>query len=362
LADSSRRLEDMTFETVVGAEFAPKTTYLNTASIGIGPRRAAEALRRGVDTWADGTATFAETEAAIAAARETYARLTGVAAEHVAVGSTVTTHVGMIAAALPHGAEVILADGDFSSLVNPFATRPDLALRIVPLEAVPEAVRAGTALVAVSAVQSADGRVADLPALRQAATAHGTRILLDLTQAAGWFPVAADAYDYVVCGAYKWLLCPRGVSFLTVRPGTEDWVSPHFAGWYAAEDPWGECYGPLRETARSARRYDIAPPFLSYVAGAASLALVEELGVPAIAAHDLALAQHFRDGLLRLGHKPVPSGSAPSAIVSVPGLGDAAAALAADGIQVAARAGHLRAAFHLYNDLADVERLLGALA
>lgn len=352
----------MSFETLVGAEFALRTTYLDTASAGVGPRRATDALRRGTDAWADGSASFALNEAAVAAARGAYARLTGVAPGRVAVGTAVTTHVGLIAAALPHGSEVVVAEGDFSSVVNPFATRPDVTLLTVPLEGIADAVSDSTALIAVSAVQSADGRVADLPALREAAAAHGARVLLDATQATGWLPVAGDRYDYVVCGAYKWLLCPRGVSFLTVREGAEDWVSPHFAGWYAAEDPWGECYGPVAETAHSARRYDVMPPFLPYLAGASSLSLIEELGVPAIGAHDVALAERFRDGLTALGHKAVPCGAAPSAIVSVPGLGDTASSLAAAGIHVSARAGHLRAAFHLYNDTADVDRLLAALA
>ena len=28
----------------------------------------------------------------------------------------------------------------------------------------------------------------------------------------------AGDFDFVVCSAYKWLMCPRGVAFLTVRP------------------------------------------------------------------------------------------------------------------------------------------------
>lgn len=90
-----------TFETLVRAEFAPRTTYLNTASAGIGPRRAADALRHGTDRWADGTDSFEENEATTAAVRGAYARLTGVSPERVAVGSAVTTHVGLIAAGLP---------------------------------------------------------------------------------------------------------------------------------------------------------------------------------------------------------------------------------------------------------------------
>lgn len=348
----------------IAGEFALDAgiTYLDTASSGLGPLRAAEALRTAAASWSGGTDAWLSHERALSAARAAYARITGVAAERVALGSAVSTHVGMIATALPAGAEVVLADGDFSSLVNPFASRVDVTVRTVPLEGLADAVRPTTALVAVSAVQSADGRVADLAAVREAASRHGARVLVDATQAAGWLPLCADGLDYVVCGGYKWLLAPRGVSFLTVREGAEDGVSAQFAGWYAAEDPWGDCYGPVTRLARSARRFDVLPPLLPYLAGAVSLGLVEELGVEAVCAHDTALAERFRAGLLRLGHKAAPSGARPSAIVAVPGLGDAAERLAAAGIRVSARAGNLRAAFHLYNTEADVDRLLRVLA
>lgn len=225
-------------------------SYLNTASSGIGPRRAVEALRTAVAAWSDGTDNWVRDERALGAARAAYARLTGVAADRVAVGSSVTTHVGMIAAALPAGAEVVLADGDFSSLVNPFASRADVTVRAVPLEGVADAVRPETDLVAVSAVQSADGRVADLAAVREAAARHGARVLVDATQAVGWLPLRADGLDYVVCGGYKWLLAPRGVSFLTVREGAEDGLSAQFMRLVRGRGPVGR----LLRAGRAPRR------------------------------------------------------------------------------------------------------------
>jgi len=351
------------FTELVAAEYAldPGTTYLNTASMGIGPRRAATALRNGVDAWASGRATFAGYESATDSVRRAYARLTHVSPDRVSVGSAVSTHVGLIASALPPGAEVLIADNEFTSLANPFATRRDVRLRSVPLDRLADSVRPGTTLVAVSVVQSVDGRVTDLTALRQAAEAAGTRVLLDATQSVGWLPLYAGDFDYVVCGAYKWLLCPRGVSLLTVREGSEDGLSPHFAGWYAAEDIRADLYGPIPRDglSSSARRFDAVPPFLPYLAGARSLSLVEELGTIAIGSHNVGLADHFRAGLASLG---LEASSPGSAIVSVPGLGRLAAPLADAGVVVSARGGQLRAAFHVYNGVGDVERLLDALA
>ncbi|WP_189175660.1 aminotransferase class V-fold PLP-dependent enzyme [Streptomyces lasiicapitis] len=349
------------FQTLVRSEFAPRTTYLNSASTGLLPDRAVRAMHQATLSVAHGSPEdmFADVEAA----RATFARLVGVAPSRVAAGASVAVYSGLIAASLPAGAEVLTAEGDFSSTVNPFHVRGDLKVRAVPLERIAESVRPDTALVAVSAVQSADGRVADLPALRAAVRAHGAKLYLDASQATGWLDVAehiADV-DYLTSVAFKWLTCPRGVAFFVVPEGPDGYeaVPSLLAGWVAGERPWDSCYGPITELARSARRFDESPSLFAYAGARHSLAVIEELGVAAIRTHDLALADRFRAGLATLGHEPVPSPGSP--IVSVPGLGVRQPELSAAGIEVSDRAGNLRAAFHLYNTESDVDRLLEGL-
>ncbi|MGZ3098436.1 aminotransferase class V-fold PLP-dependent enzyme [Streptomyces sp. H62] len=348
------------FENVVRAEFDPKTTYLNTAGTGLLPARALAAMGDAAVSAAQGQPLdmFADVEAS----RSVFARLVGVPARRVAAGASVATFSGLVAASLPAGAEVLTAEGDFSSLVNPFHMRGDLKVRGVPLERIAESVGPDTALVAVSSVQSADGRIADLTALRDAARAHGARTLIDVSQSSGWLPQAAGEFDFVTGVAFKWLLCPRGVTFLVVPEdlGEAAGLTPLFAGWASGEHPWDSCYGPVAELAHSARRFDESPALFSYAGARHSLALIEELGVDAVHAHDTALADRFRAGLASLGHAPVPAPG--SAIVSVPGLGRRQGELGRAGIQVSDRAGNLRAAFHVYNTPADVDRLLDVLA
>src|SRR5690606_33199446 len=89
-------------------------------------------------------------------------------------------------------------------------------VRAVPLDALADAVRADTWLVAYSLIQSATGAIAGAAAIREAATAHGALTLCDTTQATGVYPVDASGFDITVCHAYKWLCSPRGVSFLTI--------------------------------------------------------------------------------------------------------------------------------------------------
>ncbi|MEU6543593.1 aminotransferase class V-fold PLP-dependent enzyme [Streptomyces sp. NPDC046859] len=347
-----------TFESLVRAEFAPKNVYLNTASNGLLPARTVAALDRAARMRADGVALGSLYED-VEAVRASFARLAGVPVERVALGGSVAEYGALIAASLPEGAEVLTAEGDFASLVNPFHMRGDLKVRSVPLERLAESVRPDTALVAVSSAQSADGRLADLPAVRRAARAHGARTYVDASQSVGWLPLEAAEDDFTAAVAFKWVLGPHGIAFF-VAPEDFGGLTPLLAGWIAGEVPWESCYGPVQELAGSARRFDISPALFGFAGLRASLELVERLGVPAIRAHDLALADRFRAGLARLGHSPVPAPG--SAIVSVPGLGSWQGELSRAGIEVSDRAGNLRAAFHLYNTAADVDRLLDALS
>ncbi|MET9863728.1 aminotransferase class V-fold PLP-dependent enzyme [Streptomyces smyrnaeus] len=351
-------------QSLLAAEFDPEITYFNTPSHGLLPARAVAAVSEAAVAMSVGRIDQAAYYAEVDEARAAFARITGTTPDRVAAGSAVSTHTGMIAASLPSGAEVLAPRDEFSSVVNPFTVRDDITLRTVPLADLPEAVEPSTTLVALSAVQSADGRIADLPAVRSAARAAGARVLLDVTQAAGWLPFSADDYDYVVCGAYKWLLCPRGASFLVVSSQAQQAraVLPLHAGWVAGASPWEDCYGPIARLASDARAYAESVPFLPYLGAVSSLALIEELGGPeAIGAHDRALADRFRKGVAQLGggHEPVPGDSA---IVAVPGLGHAVDRLADAGVSVSERNGNLRAGFHVHNTEADVDRLLDLLA
>jgi selenocysteine lyase/cysteine desulfurase len=348
---------------LVRAEYRPAATYLNTASSGLLPARAADAIRDAVTAMAEGASIdglFDDVEQARAA----FARIAGVPTDRVATGASVAVYTGLIAASLPDGAEVLTAEGEFSSTINPFHIRPDLKVRTVPLDALAESVRPGTALVAVSAAQSADGRVADLAGLREATRAHGARLYVDASQAAGWYPLAdcAPHADYVASVGFKWLTCPRGATFFIGPADPEGFAAlrPVFGGWVAGENPWDSCYGPVTELAHSARRFDESQALISYTGARRSLELIEELGPDAVRAHDLALAARFRAGLAERGLTPVPAPDSP--IVSVPGLGARQPHLNARGIQVSDRAGNLRAAFHLYNTPEDVDRLLEALS
>jgi selenocysteine lyase/cysteine desulfurase len=148
-------------------------------------------------------------------------------------------------------------------------------------------------------------------------------------------------------------MCPRGVAFLTVRPDRLASIVPAAAGWYAGEDVHQSYFGPPLRLAADARRLDTSPAWFSWVGAEPTLELIEAIGVDAIHAHDVGLANHFREGLgLAAGD---------SAIVSLDRPG-AERKLAQAGIQAAVRGGRLRVSWHVYNTERDVEVALAALS
>jgi selenocysteine lyase/cysteine desulfurase len=305
------------------------------------------------DEWRHGRTGWHDWDRSVGEARACWARLHGVPPASVAVGNQVSSFAGVVAMSLPRGARVVCARGDFTSVLWPFVVAEGVSVDVVALEDVPDAIGPGTALVAVSAVQSLDGRLADLDAISAAARACGARTFIDGTQASGWLPLDAARFDYVASSGYKWLLSPRGVCFMAMSEAGAEPLTPALAGWYAGDDPFETNYGDSLRLADDASRFDLSPAWLSWVGTAPALALLEEVGLDAIHAHNVGLANRFRSGL------GMPPGD--SAIVSL-AAGSLGSALSNAGVTATEREGMMRFSFHLYNTEADVDRALEVVA
>lgn len=339
------------------AEFSGGRGYLAACTVGLPSRATRAAVIADLNASAAGRPDPAAYSIAVERTRRHFATLVGVRTDRVAIGSQASVAAALVAASLPHGSEVVVADGDFSSIVLPFVHADrGLRVRTAPLHGLAEAVRAGTALVAFSLVQSANGERADLDAILTAAASHGARTLCDATQAVGWLPVEASRVDALICHAYKWLCAPRGVSFLTVSPALQREMPPLFAGWYAGADPWSSCYGHDVELAPDASRFDASPAWQAFVGAEPALGLFAAMDAPALEEHTTGLAAAFR---ARLG---LDEPALRSAIVTWDDPdGAALARLTRAGLVASGRAGRARVAFHVFNDADDVEAALAAL-
>ncbi|MGH9130986.1 MAG: aminotransferase class V-fold PLP-dependent enzyme [Acidimicrobiales bacterium] len=329
--------------------------WLDTASYGLPPLPAWEALQAALADWRRGAASWESWTVATESARTSFARLVNAKSTNVCIGSATSELIGLIAASLPDRARVVVPEIEFTSNLFPWLVQAERGVEVVTVPAcrLAEAIDARTTMVAYSAVQSSTGEIADTAAIAAAANSYGALTVVDATQACGWLRLDASEVDALVCGAYKWLMSPRGTAFASLSERLAAQVRPNNAGWYAGEDIHDSYYGPPLRLATSARRFDVSPAWFSWVGTSPALELLEEIGVEAIHAHDVALANRFCAGL------GLPA--ADSAIVSC-SLEGAAGRLGRAGIRTTTRAGRLRASFHLYNTAAEVDAALDALS
>lgn len=336
------------------SRFRPEPGYLNTATYGLPPEQAWDALRTAMDDWRRGRGEWRQWSVATDMSRELFAALVGVDPADVSIGAQVSQMLAPIAAALPDGARVVVPDEEFTSNLFPWLVQAVRGVQVTTVHGreLADAVTEGTDLVAFSLVQSATGEVADVDAVVAAADAVGALTVADGTQACGWLPVDASRLDALVCGAYKWLLAPRGSAFLVTRPTLRSRLIPGQAGWFAGDDPHTSYYGPPLRLASDARALDISPAWFSWVGTAPALKLISQVGISAIHAHDVRLANRFRAGL------DLSAGDSAIVTVDLPGAEDR---LAGAGVRAAVRGGRVRASFHLYTTEADVDLALTAL-
>src|SRR5262249_18830060 len=120
--------------------------FLNTATVGLPPRAGIEALLAHVTAWQDGRLDPRSVDVDVDRCRAAFGRLVGVPGKDVAIASTVSSFTGLVAAALPSGARVLVAEGDFTSILFPFLEqeRRDVQVRVVALDQLIDAIDATT--------------------------------------------------------------------------------------------------------------------------------------------------------------------------------------------------------------------------
>ena len=281
-----------------GAEFVGADGFLNTPTYGLPPRFLVDALADCIGRWQNGTMDVPSFDADVGAGRAGYAALTGVPADSVAMGATVSGVLGLVAAAIPDGSRVVTLPGEFTSTTFPFAAQAGRGITVTELPA-DELVSAAADfdVVTASLVQSANGAVLDMDSLRRTVAGTDTLTIIDITQALGWKRVDLGWVDVTAAAVYKWLLSPRGTAWMSLSDRVSRIMTPHAANWYAGQDPWQTIYGlPLR-LADDARRFDVSPTWFSALGAGLTLPWLASLDGAAIEAHTVGLANRLRTEL-----------------------------------------------------------------
>jgi selenocysteine lyase/cysteine desulfurase len=342
-------------------------------------------VRDAVETWLRGwDANGAEWEFWVErneSARAGFARLLRASPEEVAVTTSVSQGVSSLVSALRlDGARnrIVISEYEFPT-VGQIAHAQELrgaevvhvlpeADGSIPPERFAEAIDERTALVCCTTLSFRTGHRHDLTAIAEAAHAHGAVMLADSYQAVGAvdLDVRTLGVDVVTGGTVKYLLGTAGLGFMWVRGSLLETLLPTQTGWFADEDIFAMSIADYSPHA-SARRFDSGtPPVPALFAGVAGLSLVEEVGVPAIEAHNAELTAQLTERLGEIGATVVtpsdPARRGPLVCVRSTDVERLAAELAGDGIVCSHRDDCLRISVHLYNTSDDVDAVVRGLA
>jgi cysteine desulfurase/selenocysteine lyase len=302
------------------------------------------------------------------------ARLAGfwsVAAEEIGLVSSVAEGMSMLVESLDwrEGDNVVLDAHEYPSIALPLAMRRGVTLRHVPImdaEAVAAAVDARTRMVAASAASYFDASRPDLAPLRAAADRVGALLVVDYTQASGWLPVDAAIADFAFAACYKWMLGGTGLAIAYWNRARQPGWAPATAGWYSVADDASNEYRsapPLRPDANRFTRGN--PAHLPAYALQAAMDLHEGLPRGAMQAHVQGLTTALLDRLARAGipsiTPPDPARHGASVCIAHPKASRIVAAMAERNVLTWNGRGRIRISFHGYNDLSQIDPIMGAL-
>jgi selenocysteine lyase/cysteine desulfurase len=364
-------------------EIGEGVAYLDCAKMSPLSRAAVEAGRRGLERktrpWEVMAEHFFDESERV---RALFAELIGAAADDIAIIPSVSYGMATVVANLPvaAGQKIVTLAEDFPSGIlaaRALADRADAHIVTVPrpdagddwTAALLDAIDGGTALVVSPQTHWVCGTTVDVEAVARRCRSVGAALVLDTTQSTGALPLdlAAVDPDYLVATAYKWLMGPYSLGFLYVaprhqegRPLEEAWITRRnardFRGLSAYEIGF----------AAGARRFDMGERSnfaLLPVAGEAIRQLLV-WGVANIAETLGAANAELEARLAEKGILAEEGRAAHFLSVRFPGGLPAGieARLAAENVYVSLRGEWMRITRHLYNDEADSERLLAALA
>ncbi|MDQ6907041.1 MAG: aminotransferase class V-fold PLP-dependent enzyme [Chloroflexota bacterium] len=309
--------------------------------------------------------------------RSRAAALLGVDAADIAFLDSATDGVNQLAAGLDWraGDNVVVEDIEYPSDIYPWTRLADRGVEVriarqwgaePTLERLAAAMDDRTRVLSISQVSFLTGRRYRLEDVRALADRFGSLVSVDATHAAGVVPVSARYADVLVTSCYKYLLGVHGAAIFYRNPERLADLPPQTIGWHSVTGARSVATPAAYEFAPGATRFEAGnPPFLALAILDNALDYLAAVGVERIERHVLALGGKLRRALadrgLTLLTPEDPARRGPNICFAWPEPAALVHALAERGVLVWGGDGRIRVSFHLYNDEADIERLLAAL-
>jgi cysteine desulfurase/selenocysteine lyase len=241
--------------------------------------------------------------------------------------------------------------------------------RRIWIDDIRSAIDSRTRLVSLSFVEFASGFRNDLDAVGALCRERGIYFFVDAIQGLGAFPLSVrqTPVDFLAADGHKWLLGTEGAGILYVRRDLVDMLHAVGVGWNSVIG--ARNFGTIDFRLKpNAGRWESGSLNVGGIAGlGASLELLLEIGIPAIAQRVTELTDYLCERAQRIGLE-VYSSRQPedkSGIVSLVAPGTDAIQLVRrlkkERVVINQRAGRLRISPHFYNTHAEIDRLMDLL-
>ena len=233
-----------------------------------------------------------------------------------------------------------------------------------------------TKLVAVSLVSMINGFQHDLRAVCERAHAHNAYVFADIVQAAGAVPldVRACGVDFCASASYKWLMGDMGLGFLYVREDLLPRLRRSQYGYRQLSDmhyhlfPYdapGKSIFDWKQKNDAGGYFEVGTVSNTTVAALSySLDLLLRIGVEKIQEYRQPFLRRLQKELPALGYEPLtpPESTSPIVAFSVADSKPIEKKLARANVDIAVYPHRVRISPSLYNNVADIDRLMDCLS
>ncbi len=305
--------------------------------------------------------------------RERVAKLINASPDEIAFTKNTSEGLNIAANAIPFAAgdNVLMVHGDHPNNAYAFLNlrRKGVEVRFVPLET--ESADAGTferhidgrtRAISLSHITFHAGHRFDVEGIGALCRDRGIYFVVDAMQSIGVFPldVKKIAASMIATGCHKGLLVPQGLGILYANKDMEELQPAYLAAASLAEPPDDYIARPDRmEVRHGAGRFEIGNFNLPAVHGlAASLDLVEGIGIGNISEHVLGLGERLMDHMDKQGIRVVGprTREARSHIYTLDLPGDGwLDYFASNNVRISPERDGIRISFGVFNTAADVD-------
>lgn len=294
--------------------------------------------------------------------------------DEIALTTNTSSGMSVIVDALETHGEVISCELEFPVSTLPWMNRRIPVHLVKPVAGevritdIREAMNVRTGIVCLSQVQYSNGLRTDLAQLGDAKGGHA--LVVNASQSVGAFEIDVKRMkiDALCATGHKWMLSGYGSGFVYLSRELMERSRPRAIGWLSMVDPYADSNNEIHLRHDAAARTELGcPHFAGMFALGASVEMIGAVGIKNIEQRVLALNQFLTTRLIESGWKvlsPIANESTRSAetLVAADDPAGLVTKLAEQKIIVTKKPEGIRVATHFFNNEADIERLIEALA